>query len=294
MVKQRFGLFDAANYAFLLLLTAGFVFPFLYVFNLSISSSFLIANGTFKFLPVGINLDAYKVILQSRSIWTGYANSVLQSVVGTLLTLILCSLPAYVLTAREFRHKKAYTIFFVATMFFNGGIIPTFLVIQKLGMLDTIWAIVIIPALSAWNIILFRTNFKEIPDSIIESAKIDGANHFWIYLKLVVALSKPIFAVLAIFSFVAIWNSYFPALLYLTSQDKQPLMIVLRKLVVVGNVRGDTEWIITQLGQTINPLGLQRSMKMATIMVSVLPIVLIYPFMQKYLSKGILVGSIKG
>lgn len=294
MVKQRFGLFDVVNYSILLLLTAGFILPFVYVLSLSISDSFLIANGTFKFLPVGITLDAYAVILRSPSLWSGYFNSILYSTVGTILTLVLCSLPAYVLAAKEFKPKRLFTIFFAVTMFFNGGIIPSFLVIRNLGMVDTLWAIVIPPALSAWNIILFRTNFKEIPESIIESAKIDGANHFWIYLKLVVALSKPIFAVLAIFSFVAIWNSYFPALLYLTSQDKQPLMILLRKFVVVGNLRGDTEQLVTRFGTKINALGLERSMKMATIVVSVLPIILIYPFMQPYLAKGMMIGSIKG
>jgi len=286
--------FDALNYALLFILTAIFILPLLYVLFLSLSDSFLIANGTFQFLPIGINFKAYSVIFQYDAVWTGYRNSILYAASGTLLTLVLCSLPGYVLSVHEFRHKRLFTVFFSITMFFSGGIIPTFLVISNLGLLDSIWSIIIIPALSAWNIILFRTNFKQIPCSLTESAKMDGAGHFWIFARIVAPLSKPVFAVLSIFSIVGFWNSYFTALLYLSSPEKQPLMILLRKLVIVGNVRGETESIIVQFGQTISGLGMERAMKAAVIICSILPIVMVYPFMQKYLAKGIMIGAIRG
>ncbi len=286
--------FDIFNYGIMFILMAMFLFPFLYIISLSVSNSYAIARGIFKLLPVGFNLDAYIMVFKNPQIWLGYANSVLYSVTGTLLTLILCSLPGYVLASNGFRAKRIFTVFFAITMFFNGGIIPSFLVVRNLGLLDSLWAIIIPPALSAWNIILFRTNFKQVPDSLIESASIDGAGHWWIYARLIVPLSKPIFAVLSIFSVVALWNSYFPALLYLSSDSKQPLTIILRKYIVMGNFRGSFENLVAVIGKPIEYIGFERSLKAAIIMVSILPIVMLYPFMQRFLAKGILVGAIRG
>jgi len=297
MVKHKPQPFDIINTILQLLLACVFIYPFIYIISISISDTFAVGLGLVKFLPIGFQLDAYRIVLRDTTIWSGYANSILYTVTGTALSLLLCSLPAYVLATSEFRFKKSFTAVFVITMFFNGGIIPTFLVVRNLGLLDSIWAIIIPPALSAWNIILFRTNFKSIPISLIESAKMDGASHVWIFTKLTVPLSKAIFAVIGLFIFVAAWNSYFPALLYLTSQDKQPLMIVLRKYIVMQNMRGIMERSIGTgkgLGDNYDYEGLLRSIRMTTVVVSVLPVLMVYPFMQKFLAKGILVGSIKG
>ena len=291
---ERNTVFDYLNAFLMILLLGTFAFPLLYVVFLSVSDTFKIANGTFQFWPVGFQLSGYAAVFKNSMIWRGFANSFMYSAAGTVLTLILCSLPGYVLSSNDFKAKRTFTVFFAITMFFNGGIIPTFLVVSKLGLLDTIWPIIIFPSLSCWNIILFRTNFKQIPDALLESAKIDGASHFWIYAKLVVGLSKPIFAVVSIFAFVQIWNQYFPALLYLTSQDKQPLMIVMRKYVVDGNMRGLMENITTQMGKTIEPDGFARSVKMSAIIVSIFPILGLYPFMQRFMGKGIMIGSLKG
>ena len=293
MVRSRFSVFDLVNMILSLLALAVFTLPFLYVLFMSISDTFLIANGTFKFFPAGFQLDSYAAILSSKNVWTGFLNSFIYSTVGTILTLVLCSLPAYVLTTKEFKFKRSFTVFFALTMFFDGGIIPAFLVMRGLGLIDTLWAIVIPPALSAWNIILFRTNFKEVPTSLIESAKMDGAGQFWIYAKVVVPLSKPVFAVLSIFSYVAIWNSYFSALLYLTSPSKQPLMIVMRKLLISENIRGNVETFINKMGKVIDIRGFTQSTKMAMIIVSIAPVIMIYPFMQRHLASGFLVGAIK-
>ena len=291
MVKNT--AFDYINLTALFALLAVFILPVLHIFSISLSDGSAILRGQVRFWPVGLQLDAYTIILRNAVIWQGYRNSIVYSGTGTALTMLLCSLPAYVLTTKEFKAKKLFTAYFAITMFFNGGIIPLFLVIRSLGLLDSIWAIVLPPALSAWTIILYRTNFKQIPDSLIEAAKMDGASHGWIYIQVVLPLSKAIIAVLSLFAFVGYWNTYFPALMYLTSQDKQPLMIVLRKYVVEGNLRGNMEHLIASMGKVYDPMGLERSLKMATIFVSILPIILIYPFIQKHLAKGILVGSIK-
>ena len=161
-------------------------------------------------------------------------------------------------------------------------------------MLDSIWAIIIPPSLSAWNIIIFRTNFMGLPKSLLDSAKIDGATHYKIYYLIVIPLSKAIIATIALFSIVAHWNSFFPALLYLNSQDKQPLMIILRKLIVVGNFRGEMANNIAKYATLeMDGIGFTRSIQMSTVLVSIGPVILVYPFLQKYFTKGVLVGSIK-
>jgi len=293
MIKQKTGLFDIINISLLCLLLLIFIYPFLYMISVSISDTFAIARGEVVLYPVGFQLQAYKAVFRNTTIWRGYMNSFLYAGLGTILTIIICSLPAYVLTVKEFKHKKIFTTFFVITMFFSGGIIPLFLVIRNLKLLDTMWSIVIPPALSAWSIILFRTNFKQIPDSLTEAAKIDGANHIWVYAKVIIPLSKAILAVVAIYSFVGYWNSYFPALMYLTSAEKQPLMIVLRKFVVVGNFRGEMEVTLNELGEKQDGIGLQRSIKMAIVLVSILPVITIYPFLQKYFISGFMIGGVK-
>jgi len=273
-----------------------FIYPFIHIFNLSISDSFAIDNGEVSLLPKGFQLFSYMIVLRSSAIWVGYMNSIIYSVSGTFLTLLLCSSAAYVLNTREFKFKKMVMVYFVITMFFSGGVIPSFLVVKNLGMMNTIWAIIIPPALSAWFIILFKTNFKSIPYGLLESAKIDGANHFTLYW-LIINLSKPIFATLALFAVVGYWNSFFSALLYITSQNKQPLMMVLRKFLVSGNMRGEMEQLMGVAftgGKEQSTMGLERSIKAAATLISLGPIVLLYPFLQKYFVKGILVGSIKG
>ena len=289
---MKMKIFDVFLYCTLTILLVICIYPFVYMINISISDSHEIANGTVYLIPKGIQFNAIEAVLKTKTIWRGYANSVLYAATGTLLSLILGTTAAYVLTVKGFKAGKYIMIFFTVTMFFNGGMIPTFLIIKKLGLLDTIWAIVILPSLSAWNIILFRTNFRGIPKALIDSARIDGANHFWIFGKVVIPLSKAIIATLGLFAVVAQWNSFFPALLYLTSQDKQPLMMVLRKLVITGNFRG--EEMISGLKVGMNEMGFTRSIQMSVILISLGPTIFVYPFVQKYFAKGVLVGSIKG
>jgi len=281
-------------YAVLIIMMLICLYPFLYIINIALSDSHEITNGTVYIIPKGINLNAFKVILRTTTIWRGYFNSLLYVTVGTLLTIVLCSLAGYVLSVKDYKYRKIIMAFFAVTMFFSGGIIPTFLVIRSLGLIDSIWAVTIPGALSAWTIILFRTNFKYIPKDIIDSARIDGAGHFWIYARIIMPLSKSIIATLGLFTIVAYWNSYFPALMYLTSDYKQPLMIILRKLVITDNVRGEMESIIgSVIKADMDGIGFSRSIKMASMLLSLGPIIFIYPMIQKYFERGVLVGSIK-
>lgn len=287
-------LFDLFLYFMIGILFVICLYPFLYIVNVAISDSHMVTNGSVYLIPKGINFNAISTVLKSKMIGSGYLNSILYTSVGTLMTLILCSTAGYVLNVREFRIKKLVMMFFALTMFFNGGLIPSFLIIRDLKLLDSIWAVTIPGALSAWNIILFKTNFKYIPKEIMDSARIDGAGHFMIYSMIVIPLSMAIIATIGLFTIVGYWNSYFPALLYLSSQDKQPLMIVLRKLVIVENMRGEFEKLIASaLSKNVDGIGFSRSLKMASILISLSPIIIIYPFLQKYFVKGVLVGSLK-
>ena len=282
-------------YVAIILVMIACLYPFIYILSVSLSDTDAVANQKVYLYPIGFQLDAYKIVMNNDSLWRGYVNSVVQSTLSTLITLILCSLAGYVLSVHLFKYKRAFMVFFIITMFFNGGIVPTYLVISKLGLIDTIWAIVIPPALGAWYIILFRVNFRQVPASLTEMAQMDGASHVWIYSKVMIPLCKAVFAVVAIYAFVNVWNSYFPPLLYLTSQDKMPLPIVIRKFTGAEVLRGDieTDIILAMGGRVYNALGLERSIKMATVIMSIGPIVFLYPLLQKYFNKGILVGSIK-
>jgi len=281
-------------YAVLIILMIICLYPFLYIINISLSDSHEVTNGAVYLIPKGINFNAFKVIFRTSTIWRGYFNSLLYVTVGTVMTILLCSSAGYVLSVKDYKYRKVIMAYFAVTMFFSGGIIPTFLVIRSLGLIDSIWAVTIPGALSAWTIILFRTNFKYIPKDIIDSARIDGAGHFWIYARIIMPLSKSIIATLGLFTIVAYWNSYFPALMYLTSDYKQPLMIILRKLVITDNVRGEMESIIgSAIKADMNGIGFSRSIKMASMLLSLGPIIFIYPMIQKYFERGVLVGSIK-
>lgn len=290
-------LFDAAIYVILTLLIFACFYPFLYVFSVSISDSVPVASGHVKLLPIGFDTFAYETILGDRTIIRAYANTILYAVSATALTLLLTSLTAYPLALRHFYGRHVLTVFFTVTMFFTGGLIPTFLLIRNLGMLDTIWAIILPGALGMWNIIILRTNFQALPDELREAAYIDGFGNWRILFRIVLPLSKPILATIALFTLVGQWNNFFGPLLYLNSPDKYPLQIILRKLIIIGEMRG--EYLESQANELSDAgqsdmLGFYESLKMAAIMVSIGPIIAVYPFIQKYFVKGVLVGSVKG
>lgn len=286
--------FDVVNYTLITLAMIAFILPFWYLFIVSISDAKEVALYNVNLLPKGINFESYKTILSQKILLTSYWNSVRYTVVGTIITLsitILCAFPLS-LAGRLKNTKKIIVIFFTITMFFSGGLIPSFLLIKDLNMMNTMWAIVLPTAFSFWYIIITRTNFQTMPKSLYDSAFIDGANDWTILFRIQLPLSKAVIATITLFSAVAYWNSFFPALLYLNKENMQPLSILLRRVLIMNEIMSDQDII-----DTVDPLissGKSRSLRMSTIFVTIGPIVAIYPFIQKYFIKGVMIGSVKG
>ena len=290
--------FDFANAVMLLLFSFVMLYPLLYVFSVSVSDLHAIMLGKVKLFPVGFQGQAYRITFLNPDIWRAYLNTILYSVTGTLLVLLINSLTAFPLSYRDLYGRNVLTIFFAITMFFAGGLIPTYLVISGLGMIDTIWAIILPTAVGPWYIIIFRTNFEQIPRSLIEAAEMDGARSWGVYLRIILPLSKPILATIALFAIVGHWNNFFGPLIYLSSNSKMPLQVYLRSLIVTptfesAHIAG--AWLdMLRQGESAHIAGLLEALRMASILVSLGPILLVYPFLQRYFVKGVLVGSFKG
>jgi putative aldouronate transport system permease protein len=282
--------FNVVNVCLLVGLVLVTAYPLVYVVFASLSEpSQLVATRGALVRPLGFSLDAYRLVLQNPMIAIGYRNTLLYVVVGTALNLVLTCLGAYALSRRNFMLKTPIMIMIVFTLFFNGGLIPTFLLVgQTLQMQDTVWALIVPTAINTWNLIILKTAFESVPVSLEEAARIDGANDFTILFRIVLPLSLPALAVVLLFYAVGHWNAYFNALVYIRSRDLYPLQLVLREILITSNVESMTTGVATgdafQVGQTI---------KYATIVVATLPILVIYPFLQKYFVKGALIGAIK-
>jgi putative aldouronate transport system permease protein len=282
--------FNLVNVGLLVALVLVTAYPMLYVVFASLSEpSELIANRGALMRPLGFSLDAYRLVLQNPMIAIGYRNTLFYVVVGTALNMVLTCLGAYALSRRNVMLKTPIMILIVFTLFFSGGLIPTFLLVgQTLQMQDTVWSLIVPTAINTWNLIILKTAFEAVPVSLEEAARIDGANDFTILFRVVLPLSLPALAVVVLFYAVGHWNAYFNALVYIRSRDLYPLQLVLREILITSNVESMTTGVSSgdafQVGQTI---------KYATIVVATLPIVVIYPFLQKYFVKGALIGAIK-
>ena len=289
-------IFDWINVGFLLLFSIIMLYPLVYVISIAVSDSNAVTLGKVVIWPVGFDLTAFRITLVNPSIWNAYKNTVIYVALGTGLTLFLNTMAAYPLSRKQFYGRKVLMVYFAVTMFFGGGLIPAYLLINKLQMINTIWVMIIPSSVTAWNIILFRTNFQAIPESLIESVQIDGGNAFQIYYHVILPLSKPIIATIALFTMVAKWNDFFTALIYINDIHMIPLQNYLRSLIVESNYEEFRDGItfISSQGSGKNSTGLMESVKMAAIIVSLGPILLTYPFVQKYFVKGVLIGSIKG
>lgn len=275
-------------YCMLILLTLITLYPFVYVFSMSVSDPYAVMRQEVWLLPKGFTLDSYEKVFQNKDLWMNYGNTLWYTVVGTLINMVCLVIGAYPLSRKNLFLRRPIMKAITFTMFFSGGMIPTFMVINSLGLYNTRWAMVIPNAVSVWNLIIARTYFEGIPEELIESAKLDGANDLTILGRVVLPLSKSILAVLMLFSAVNHWNAYFNAVLYLPSPEIQPLQIYLQKLLInMSDISGGD-----------NPLGISRSMQVvqmrySTILVVTLPILCIYPFLQKYFVKGVMIGAIK-
>ncbi|MFE5323231.1 carbohydrate ABC transporter permease [Paenibacillus sp. NPDC056579] len=283
-------LLDIFVYAVLSVLVLVTLYPLLYVAFASVSDAGkLVAHRGFLFTPLGFSLEAYASVFKNPGILRGYRNTLFILFFGVALNLVLTGLGAYVLSRKNVFWNKYCMIMIVLTMFFNGGLIPLYLVVKGVGLIDSLWAVIFPFAISTFNLIIMRTAFQSIPDSLEESAKIDGANHFTIFFRIIVPLSMPVIAVMILYYTVDKWNGWFYASIFLKDTKLYPLQLVLREILIANS----TESMATaasnqdkfQIGETI---------KYATIMVATVPILCVYPFVQKYFVKGALVGSLKG
>ncbi|ARP44619.1 Protein LplC (plasmid) [Geobacillus thermodenitrificans] len=264
--------------------------PLLYVLIASFMDPNVLLSKGLSFNPSDWSIEGYKKILQDEAIIRGFFNSVLYSVSFSFVTVIVSIFAAYPLSIDGFVGKKVITVFFLITMFFSGGLVPTYLLVKDLGMLNTIWAIILPGAVNVWNIILARTYFKGIPKELHEAAKMDGASDLLIFFKIVLPLSKPIIFVLALYAFVGQWNSYFDAMIYLEDPNLHPLQLVLRSILVQNDVQPGM--INDQLAMA-ELKKIAEMIKYSSIVISSLPLLIMYPFFQKYFEKGVMIGSIK-
>lgn len=284
--------FDAINVLIMGLITVAMIYPLLHVVALSLSSLSAVELGSITFFPQGIDLEGYKFIIDNPQFWHAYGNTILYVVVGTPINLLLTSLLAYPLAMRDFILRKPLMVFIAITLFFNGGLIPTYLVVQSLGLINTMWAVILPGAVSAFNVIIYRTFFQSIPVELRESAFMDGANDLVILTRIYWPLSKPLLATFALFSIVALWNDWFDPLIYLNSSSLQPIALYLQSIVIQGNLgqwSGSNAATMATNNLLVDPL----TIVMAVVVVAMAPVLVLYPFIQRYFARGILIGAIK-
>jgi putative aldouronate transport system permease protein len=286
--KDRFLL--TVNKYILFIATLVILLPLFYVLLASFLDPNVLLSKGISFNPSDWSTQGYVKILQNEAIIRGFFNSILYSVGFAVVTVVVSIFAAYPLSVEGFRGTKVIMLFFLVTMFFSGGLIPTYLVVKDLGMLNSMWAIILPGAISVWNIILARTYFKAIPKELQEAAKIDGASDLLIFFKIILPLSKPIIFVLALYAFVGQWNSYFDAMIYLEDSKLHPLQLVLRSILIQNEVQPG------MIGDQLAMAELKKMSEMikySSIILSSLPLIIMYPFFQKYFEKGVMVGSIK-
>lgn len=282
-------IFDTVNAVLMVALMICTLYPFYYVAAASVSDSNQLLQHTGLLLrPLGLNWHAFEAVMDNPNIGTGYLNTVIILVLGTALNLLLTTIGAYALS-RKFAMRKFFMVAIVFTMYFSGGLIPTYLLINNfLHMGNSFLALTVPVAVSTWNLIIMRTSMEAIPESLIESAKIDGAGEFRILAQIVVPLSMPVIAVMVLYYGVGHWNAWFNAMLFMRDRSLFPLQLILREILVMNS----TESMLTETS-VADQQAIGLSIKYATIMVATLPILLVYPFLQKYFVKGVMVGAVK-
>ncbi|MBO0991818.1 carbohydrate ABC transporter permease [Bacillus sp. SD088] len=286
--------FDLINKILVGFLTLVIVYPLIFVISASISDPAAVSTGKMWLWPVDITFAGYQRVFQNDAIWLGYRNTIFYTIIGTIIHLIVLLPCAYALSRKEVMGKKYILWIILFTMMFNGGLIPTYLVIKTLGMVDTIWAIVIPGVVGAWSILVARTFFQQtIPDQLVEAAKIDGASDYYIFGKVVIPLSMPIIAVMALFHAVSLWNQYFTALIYLSDEKLYPLQLILRQILVVAQISQEGGGGPGEIESLVEQVKTASLVKYAVIMVSSLPLLIVYPFLQRFFVQGVLIGSVK-
>lgn len=294
-VKVKLGVSDkiilTVGYILLGIFCLAIFIPLVYVVLASFMDPNVLNNQGISFQFADWTLDAYRRVLGNEMIWRGFVNSLFYSLAFTAISVFLTLLAAYPMSKKELVGRKFFNTIFLITMFFNGGLIPTFILINQLHMVNTIWAILIPNAFNVWNMILARTYFQSTPKELREASSLDGAGEVQHFFKILMPVCKPIIAVLALWQFVGMWNSYFDAMIYLNDANLQPLQLVLRSILVQNTPQPG---MIADIQSTAEMSKVAELLKYATIVVSSLPLLIMYPFFQKYFDQGIMVGSVKG
>jgi len=284
----QYKIFKVINVLILLLVIYVTLFPFLNVVAQSFSGQAEINAGKVNLIPKGFNLTTYQTILHDKTFWTSYRNTIVYTVLGTVIAMVMTTTFAYVLSKKRLMGRKFFTSMAIFTMFFNGGLIPNYILIKNLGWTNTIWAIVIPGAISIFNMLIMKSFFEAMPEELEEAASIDGSSTYGTFLKIILPLSKPILATMVLFYAVGNWNSWFGAFLYLDQSDKFPVTLYLRNL-LAGATSGQSAGATS--ADDLQQIG--ANIKAVTMVLTVLPILMVYPFVQKYFVSGIMLGSVK-
>ena len=283
--------FKVISRVFLALFVIAIIIPMLYIVVASFIDPVTLQNQGLTLDFKKWTLTAYQRVISNNMIWVGFLNAVIYSVLFTVISVAVTMLCAYPMSRRDFRGRGFFNAIFVITMFFGGGLIPTYLLISDLGLIDSVWAVVLPGAFSVWNMIIARTYYRSIPNELREAAAVDGAGDVIYFFKILMPLCKPIIAVLVLWQFVGMWNSYFDAMIYLNSASKQPLQLVLRSILIQNQPEPG---MVSDMQSTAERAQLAELLKYATIIISSVPLIAMYPFFQKYFESGVMVGSIKG
>ncbi len=286
-------IFNVINTTFLTAVLLAVIYPLIFIVSASFSSPEAVASGRVLLWPVELSLEGYRAVFAYEPVWTGYANTLFYTVTGTVVNVVLTLMAAYPLSRKEFFGRNLFTFYFSFTLFFSGGLIPLYLVIRSLGLLNTRAAMIIPAAIGVWNVIITRTFMQaSIPDALIEAARIDGASNTYILVRVVIPLSVPIIAVISLFYAVGHWNAFFPALIYLRDPSKQPLQMVLRNVLVANEMAVDQTLI--DLEEMQRRQFLQEVLRYSLIIVASVPVLMIYPLVQRHFVRGIMIGALKG
>lgn len=285
---------DAIIYFIMALVIFLTVYPVYYVIILSISDPIQAATLRVYTVPKGLYFGAYEIIARNPALWRSYAYTIFYVVAQTSLTLLTSVLIGYVLTVKGLIGRKFLVYFILVPMYFGGGLIPTFILISRLGLLNTVWALVLPGSYSIWYMILVRSYFASLDEGLRESARIDGASHFTILFRIYLPLSKPILAVVAIYTIVGVWNSWFTSSVYQTDQTIQPLQMYLRRVLITQEVDMTSGFSMAEAEAIARQRLTNNQLKYAMISFTTIPVLLVYPFFQKYFVKGVMLGSLKG
>jgi putative aldouronate transport system permease protein len=279
------------SFVFLGLFVVAVIVPIVYIIIASFMDPITLQNSGISFNLDKWTTTAYERVLSNSQIWVGFRNAIIYSVVFTVVSVGVTLLAAYPMSRADFKGRGLFNTIFMITMFFGGGLIPTYLLISNLGLLNSMWAVILPGAFSVWNMIIARSYYQGIPAELREAADVDGANELTYYFMILLPVCTPVITVLALWQFVGMWNSYFDAMIYLNSASKQPLQLVLRSILIQNQPESG---MISDMQSTAARAQLAELLKYATIIISSLPLLIMYPFFQKYFDSGIMVGSVKG